>query len=340
MLIKPKYINAGSTPLKYLKFLKVMLPISMLIRLTVFVSSFQNDPALYSIGFMLLQFIAVVVAAYGINSMKWYGVISLYVLLFIPIADAAISVLIYLYCGMPEETGSPIGVILGYLIWLIPTWVYFSKRRLLFNPYPENAKFSNQYEGKIETSAIPVEKKEVENERWYTCQKCGQLVREGETCDCTQVKQDSADNQYKEAPTVLTGTAGKHPEKYHGNGNPVNMMMIFLCAILLICVGAIGYKNYSKNAEMTEMEERIKTLESENAKLKEEQQNERVYITLPNKIKAWLSSDGSMNFPDGTKVNKEILPDGEVGWETPYGKAIILPDGQTKWEIAIGDKKS
>lgn len=339
MLIKPKYINAGSTPLKYLKFLKVMLPISMLIRLTVFASSFQNDPALYSIGFMLLQFIAVVVAAYGINSMKWYGVISLYVLFLIPIADAAISVFIFLYCGMPEETGYPIGVILGYLIWLIPTWVYFSRRRLLFDPYHERAQFSDQHGGKVEGLAIPVTKKEVENERWYTCQKCGQLVREGETCDCEQDGQDSADNLHAEAPVVLADTAGKHPEKSRGKRNPVNMMMLLLCAILLVFVGAIGYHDYSKNAEMEEMEERIKTLESENAKLKEEQQNERVYITLPNKIKAWLSSDGSMNFPDGSKVNKEILPNGEVGWETPYGKVIILPDGQTKWEITIGDKK-
>lgn len=339
MLIKPKYINAGSTPLKYLKFLKVMLPISMLIRLTVFVSSFQNNPGLYSIGFMMLQFIAVVAAAYGINSMKWYGVISLYVLFLIPIVDAAITVLIYLYCGMPEETGSPIGVTLGYLIWLIPTWVYFSRRRLLFDPYHKSTQFTDQCGGKAENLAILVTKKEVENERWYTCQKCGQLVREGETCDCKQVEQNSADNQHKETSAVLANTAGKHPEKSRGNGNPVNMMTIFLCAILLICVGAIGYQDYSKNAEMEEMEERIKTLESENAKLKEEQQNERVYITLPNKIKAWLSSDGSMNFPDGSKVNKEILPNGEVGWETPYGKVIILPDGQTKWEITIGDKK-
>lgn len=49
---------------------------------------------------------------------------------------------------------------------------------LVFLPAPAICKAWDKHKAK--KVAIPPE-------RWYTCQKCGQLVREGEKCDCEQV---------------------------------------------------------------------------------------------------------------------------------------------------------
>lgn len=56
-------------------------------------------------------------------------------------------------------------------------WIfYFSSKRHLFK------------KGLLGTSSVTVsaENAGAPEERWYTCQKCGQLVREGENCDCEQ----------------------------------------------------------------------------------------------------------------------------------------------------------
>ena len=258
MLIQPKYTEVDGTPLTYLKFLKVILPLSILLRLAMFVSSFRNGPDWYSIGFMLLQLIAVVIAVCGINSMKWYGVISLYALFLIPIADALISILIYIYYGHLNEAGVPFGTILGYLVWLIPSWIYFSKRRLLFDPFPDDYQV-----------AIPKERyqqHEYESVKFIIDEATGEVVREEKAGQdgITPAPAPQPVPASPEAPlevSVKLDPVETKPTKSHSKITGVRVAIIVLSILCVALIGVAGFLGYRLNETQQELERQESALE-------------------------------------------------------------------------------
>ena len=86
-------------------------------------------------------------------------------------------------------------------------------------------------------------------DRWYTCPKCGQLVREGEVCDCEAVR--SALQQEQE-PTEPKRRSAAWP---------------LACAVLLVFACALGYGVFALRADVNDLAETNRKLENENTAL-------------------------------------------------------------------------
>ena len=142
MATKNVYINPSETPLKYFKFLKVTLLIGLVIRIVQAVGLFGSDPTWYDIAYAIAGFALTLAAVVGMNAMKWYGILSFLGIYLLTIVDAIVAIALILICGLTYPSiATVIGRILGCLIILIPSWIYFSKRRMLFDPTPQSAKF-------------------------------------------------------------------------------------------------------------------------------------------------------------------------------------------------------
>lgn len=179
MLVRPKYTSEEGTPLFFLKFLKIVLPIGIILRLFVLVSLFSQEFSAYSLLYCAANLALAFVAAVYLNKMEWKGVLAFYGIFAVQIADKTLEFLLLTSYGLPPSVGTVIGTVLGELVVLVPVIVYFDKRRLLFAPPPKKPTY---------TPAIPKQRYDQQEqpvEQWYTCPKCGQLVRKGEECDCS-----------------------------------------------------------------------------------------------------------------------------------------------------------
>ena len=137
---KKVFINPEETPLKYFKFLRVSLMLALIVRILQAINLFTCDPTWYDIGFSAVGFALTLAAAVGLNTMQWYGVRSLFGLHLLTVLDGVFAAVIISVYDLSEPSfGSAIGQILGASIVFIPTWIYFAKRRLLFDPRPRNA---------------------------------------------------------------------------------------------------------------------------------------------------------------------------------------------------------
>ncbi len=139
MTINPKYFSEKDTPLAYYKLLKVLVIVWLLVsvgRLFLFISE-DNMVGVIEIAILLAIQLFV---AIGLYKKQWNGVIALYCMYAFNILDVLVVLGIYVYYGIADASilGGTIGNIIGILVWAIPTWVYFSKRRPLFTPYEEN----------------------------------------------------------------------------------------------------------------------------------------------------------------------------------------------------------
>lgn len=122
-----------------------------------------------------------------------------------------------------------------------------------------------------------LEKKPVEDtrqqeqpkERWYTCPECGQLVPEGETCDCKKVeKEDGA--------TVSVVTTENITPIQSSKRRPLIPALCVACAVLLVSTSILGYQvsvlieNKRASAEEnTELRSEVSALSAEKAQLQE-----------------------------------------------------------------------
>ncbi|MBQ3114799.1 MAG: hypothetical protein IJC06_01575 [Clostridia bacterium] len=139
MSIKRKYFSEENTPLAYYKVLKVLVIIWIIVSTCRFFSFMLEENA-FGIIEMLITLTIHIIVAIGLYKKQWNGVVALYCMYLWYILDVLISLGIYISYGIADAStyGQTIGSIIGILIWAIPTWVYFSKRRLLFTPYNEN----------------------------------------------------------------------------------------------------------------------------------------------------------------------------------------------------------
>ena len=77
-------------------------------------------------------------------------------------------------------------------------------------------------------------------ERWYTCQKCGQLVREGAVCDCDTVRQ-RLETHHVAAPVAQEQeqTGAELSKKRKRSTLEVGLMIV--CGVLIFSVAILGY---------------------------------------------------------------------------------------------------
>ncbi len=190
--------------------------------------------------------------------MKWYGVISLYALFLIPIADALISILIYIYYGHLNEAGVPFGTILGYLVWLIPSWIYFSKRRLLFDPFPDDYQV-----------AIPKERyqqQEYESVKFIIDEATGEVVREEKAGQdgITPAPAPQPVPASPEAPlevSVKLDPVEAKPTKPHSKITGARVAIIVLSILCVALIGVAGFLGYRLNETQQEVERQESALE-------------------------------------------------------------------------------
>ncbi len=138
-MIQPKYFSEKGTPLVYYTILKVLVILWLVVSgANLFI--YLLDANLIGVVEMAIQFVIQLFAAIGLYKKQWSGVIMLYCMYAWYILDTFLAMGIYAYYGNlgAGTIAETIGSVIGVLIWAIPTWVYFGKRRPLFAPYRGN----------------------------------------------------------------------------------------------------------------------------------------------------------------------------------------------------------
>ena len=137
MAQKKLYLDPANTPLKYFKFLKVCLILGVLLRIAQVINLFADEFNWYSTAFVVIGFILNLAAVVGMNGMQWYGVLSFHGVYILSIVDGLVALVIASVYNLSSDFfGEVFGQIFGSAIVLAINWVYFSKRRLLFDPMP------------------------------------------------------------------------------------------------------------------------------------------------------------------------------------------------------------
>ena len=180
MKIKPKYFIEKDTPLAYYSFLKVLI-ILWLIVAVARIFAFMGEGNVVGVVEVAILFVIELFATIGLYKQQWEGVVYLYCAYAYNILDVLVALVIYVYYGFVDAyiLGETIGAIIGTLIWAIPTWVYFSKRRPLFTPYEGKTEAVSKATEKTYNNIVGEQSKNMEIEDKQTeivlnyCNKCG-----------------------------------------------------------------------------------------------------------------------------------------------------------------------
>lgn len=133
-MIKPKYFIREATPLIYCKLLKVVLTIGVVLGSLMFIfniaGAFMGTITWWAVAIQLLYLVLEAMSLNGLINWEWMGVrcLGIYYTLFM-VGQFAGN---YLLGNL--SVGSALGIFTGWLIWMIPSYIYFQKRRPLFDP--------------------------------------------------------------------------------------------------------------------------------------------------------------------------------------------------------------
>ncbi len=157
---KYPYREVEETPLKFYKFVIITLIIGLFSRgamlLSLFARYTPDFEHWYNIGFSFACLVLNVFALMGLNSMKWYGVLCYMGRFGLIGLDALVSGAIIIFFGETElDLSTCIARIIAAVIWLIPLWIYFRHRRLLFSPPPADDPRSPQSTSPMMDFAVP-----------------------------------------------------------------------------------------------------------------------------------------------------------------------------------------
>ena len=201
MKIKPKYTDPETTPLKFLKLVRVTLWISLFFTTMEIISQLSSELDWYMLGINLVGGVLLVAAISGLNRMEWYGVKAYCGSLLLRILDNLLACGLYLYYGRVDESLSTAAGICGGGVVILLIWIYFQKRRLLFTPIPEQylpllekereqvQALSRDKESEpvqpVETVSEPQSVKEMDDRcESQFCQNCGNpLIRGSNFCN-------------------------------------------------------------------------------------------------------------------------------------------------------------
>ena len=139
--MKNKYIYTvyEETPMAFYKFIMFSLIIGLLLRTITLIGSFLDATYdfsfWYTLIFSIIQLGLTIGGLIGLSQMEWYGPLCYMANFGLLILDAIAMLAISIYYGLRQE-GTALGSMIGTLVWLIPIWIYFRHRRLLFSPPP------------------------------------------------------------------------------------------------------------------------------------------------------------------------------------------------------------
>lgn len=136
MFIQPKYDRIEGTPLSFLKFVRVTLVLGFVMNLVTLIPLLTSEADWYSIIYHLLGLTLRILAFLWLGDMKWRGVLAYCGSFLLIMLDGIAAMALSAYYGAFESIGTAIGRVLAATIILAPVWVYFGKRRLLFDPAP------------------------------------------------------------------------------------------------------------------------------------------------------------------------------------------------------------
>lgn len=138
-MIKPKYFSRETAPLRFLKVIKTLLKISIglqILFLIIYIIPAFGLLGEYGIGILSTYAIRIgviiltIAASENLDDWKWRGVNLLYLWLFVSCLLSAANQI----AQQGMQWSIIIGCFLGWLIWMIPMYIYFEKRRALFTP--------------------------------------------------------------------------------------------------------------------------------------------------------------------------------------------------------------
>ncbi len=136
---KYPYTVYDGTPMTFYGFVKISLILGLAFRaITVFgaLGDTTYDFAFwYNLIFSIIQLGLSICALIGLNQMMWYGPLCYMANFGILSLDALLLLAISIFYGT-NDGATAVGRLIGIMIWLIPTWIYFRHRRLLFSPPP------------------------------------------------------------------------------------------------------------------------------------------------------------------------------------------------------------
>lgn len=125
----------------------------------------------------------------------------------------------------------------------------------------------------LEKKPVPA----IPKERWYTCPKCGQLVPEGNPCDCESLSPQPGKKlcgtPFIQAGQTPPGVETEQPKP--GKRSPVVPLCI-AAALLVVCTCILGYRvsvltaaRDDLTAENVELRSRVSSLSTEKTQLQE-----------------------------------------------------------------------
>lgn len=184
-----------------------------------------------------------------------------------------------------ESSGNGVSImpaiLWGYVSYLIANGImdkkYGGQNKLKKEKQDLNAEASKPEQQAALPEPVEVEseqpeeqpKKEPEIQRWYTCPKCGQLVKDGEECDCEVVKLAlEEDRKKKEKQKQQKRQALKK-----------SLPLYAVCAVLLVAVCVLGVYSYNLKIQLDEMTDWSNMISYRYEKQKDEMRE------LENKIK-------------------------------------------------------
>ena len=151
---KYRYTEREGTPMTYYGFVKIILVLGVIVRAFNLFNSFLDAAYdfLFWFSFVtsVVQLCLTVAALIGLFQMKWYGPICFLSNFCLLCLDALLALAISIFFGTGGEATS-LGSFLGTLVWLIPSWIYFRKRRLLFSPPPADDPRTSEFAAASET---------------------------------------------------------------------------------------------------------------------------------------------------------------------------------------------
>ena len=132
------YYVEQTSPMSYFYFLRVAIWIGVVLSIFQAVTQEYVDNA-WGVFAIVWQIILIGIRVFtGIFLIKkqWKGVIGLYCSYGSIILDQILVLVIYAAYNLPDPpVGTAIGTTIGVLVWAIPTYIYFKKRRPIFSPY-------------------------------------------------------------------------------------------------------------------------------------------------------------------------------------------------------------
>lgn len=155
-----------------------------------------------------------------------------------------------------DNTSIMPAILWGYISYLVANRIMGKKH------VEEQTPKAEKLEPVVAEPEPPAEepKKEQEIQRWYTCPKCGQLVKDGEECDCEAVKLALEEEKKK-----------KEEQKQQKRQALKKALPLYaVCVVLLVAVCALGFYSYNLKGQVDELSAKNKELSEKNEKLSTE----------------------------------------------------------------------